>query len=48
MVPIIICNLVSTDSIRIIVVTLSTVSYLLTLSVLTGSRTMELILAGAT
>ena len=48
MMPVVICNLIETISARIIVVMLSTVSYLLILSWLTKSRTMELILAGAT
>ncbi|KAK3936714.1 hypothetical protein QBC46DRAFT_461337 [Diplogelasinospora grovesii] len=46
--PAVICNIVSTISIRIIIVMASTISYLLILSGLTKSRTMELILAGAT
>ncbi|KAL7798569.1 hypothetical protein V8C37DRAFT_368323 [Trichoderma ceciliae] len=48
MMPVIICNLISTVSVRIVVVMLSTISYLLILSWLTKSRTMELVLAGAT
>ncbi|KAH6696606.1 hypothetical protein BKA61DRAFT_623295 [Leptodontidium sp. MPI-SDFR-AT-0119] len=46
--PIVICKSISTISIRIIVITISTVSYLLILSWLTKSRTIELVLAGAT
>ncbi|KAI0023063.1 hypothetical protein F4780DRAFT_125743 [Xylariomycetidae sp. FL0641] len=48
MLPVIICNLVGATSVRIVIVMLSTVSYLLTLSWLTNSKTIELILAGAT
>ncbi len=46
--PVGICNIISTISIRILVVIVCTTMYLLVLSVLTKSRTMELILAGAT
>lgn len=46
--PVVVCNIISTTSVRILVVMVSTISYLLVLSVLTKSRTMELILAGAT
>jgi hypothetical protein len=46
--PVVVCNIISTTSVRIVVVMVSTVSYLLVLSVLTKSRTMELVLAGAT
>lgn len=48
LIPVVICNLISTTSFRIIVVMASTISYLLVVSLLTKSRTMELILAGAT
>ncbi|KAI0133390.1 hypothetical protein F4776DRAFT_133889 [Hypoxylon sp. NC0597] len=48
MMPIIVCNIVSTISVRIVIVMASTITYLLILSTLTRSRTMELILAGAT
>ncbi len=48
LVPVGICNIISTISIRILVVIGCTITYLLVLSVLTKSRTMELILAGAT
>ncbi|KAH8589516.1 hypothetical protein B0O99DRAFT_664524 [Bisporella sp. PMI_857] len=46
--PVIICSTISTISIRMITVIISTVSYLLILSSLTKSRTIELVLAGAT
>ncbi|KAF4630754.1 hypothetical protein G7Y89_g7386 [Cudoniella acicularis] len=46
--PVVICNVISTNSIRIIIIIASTISYLLILSMLTKSRTMELIIAGAT
>ncbi|KAI0852640.1 hypothetical protein F5Y00DRAFT_258490 [Daldinia vernicosa] len=48
MVPVMICNLVSTFSVRIIIIMVFTVSYLLILSCLAKSKTTELILAGAT
>lgn len=48
LIPVVICNIISTTSIRITVVMLSTISYLFILSELTHSRTIELILAGAT
>ncbi|KAK1992551.1 hypothetical protein LX36DRAFT_694201 [Colletotrichum falcatum] len=48
MLPVIICNIVNTASARIIVVMVSTICYLLVLSGLTNSRTMELVVAGAT
>jgi len=46
--PIVVCNIISTTSIRILVVMVSTISYLLVLSLLTKSRSIELILAGVT
>ncbi|KAJ9139048.1 hypothetical protein NKR19_g7574 [Coniochaeta hoffmannii] len=46
--PVVICNLVSTVSIRIAVVMASTIFYLLVISQLTRSKTMDLVLAGAT
>jgi len=46
--PIVVCNIISTTSIRILVVIVSTISYLLVLSLLTKSRSIELILAGVT
>ncbi|KAI7781661.1 hypothetical protein LA080_014427 [Diaporthe eres] len=46
--PVVICNIVGTLSIRVFVVVVSTILYLLVLSVLTKSKTIELILAGAT
>jgi hypothetical protein len=48
LIPVVVCNTISTTSVRIFVVMVSTILYLLVLSVLTKSRTMELILAGAT
>ena len=48
LIPVVICNIISTTSIRIVVVMLSTISYLFILSELTHSKTIELILAGAT
>ena len=46
--PVVVCNLASTLSIRIIVVMASTIFYLLVISQLTRSKTTELVLAGAT
>jgi hypothetical protein len=46
--PVVVCNAVQTTSTRIAVVVLSTIFYLLALSVLTKSKTMELIVATAT
>jgi hypothetical protein len=46
--PVVICNIIGTISIRIFIVIMCTMMYLLVLSALTKSRTMELILAGAT
>ncbi|KAI8629553.1 hypothetical protein F5Y19DRAFT_433455 [Xylariaceae sp. FL1651] len=46
--PVIICDSIHTNSGRIAVVIASTISYLLILSGLTNSRTMDLTLAGAT
>lgn len=46
--PVVMCNIISTTRIRIVIVMISTISYLLILSGLTKSRTMELILAGST
>ncbi|KAK1993570.1 hypothetical protein LX36DRAFT_693638 [Colletotrichum falcatum] len=48
MLPVVICNVVNTASARIIVVMISTICYRLVLSGLTNSRTMELVVAGAT
>ncbi|KAI1376850.1 hypothetical protein F4677DRAFT_76026 [Hypoxylon crocopeplum] len=48
MMPIIICNILTTTTARIVIVMASTITYLLILSGLTRSKTMELILAGAT
>jgi len=48
LIPIVVCNIITTTSIRIAVVMVSTVTYLIILAVLTRSRTIELILAGAT
>jgi Cu/Ag efflux pump CusA len=46
--PVVICNLVRDSMARIFIVMASTVVYLSILSVLTRSRSMELVLAGAT
>lgn len=46
--PVVICNAIQTTSIRIVVVVLSTLVYLLLLSILTKCKTMELIVATAT
>lgn len=46
--PVVICNLINAISVRIVVVIISTVCYLLTLSGLTNSKTIELIVAAAT
>ncbi|KAH8158977.1 hypothetical protein CIB48_g9271 [Xylaria polymorpha] len=46
--PVVICNIISTISGRIVIVIASTVFYLVILSGLTKSRTMELTVAGAT
>ena len=46
--PVIICNIINITSIRIVIVMVSTISYLLILSELTKSKTIELILAAAT
>lgn len=46
--PVVVCSIINTTSVRIAIVMVSTISYLLVLSSLTKSRTMELILAGAT
>lgn len=46
--PVVICNIINTISVRIVIVMISTVSYLLILSGLTKLRTTELMLAAAT
>ena len=46
--PVIICNMTDTTSIRIVIVMVSTIIYLSILAELTQSRTMELVVAGAT
>lgn len=46
--PVAICNLTQKTSSRIVVVMISTIIYLVVLSELTKSRTMELVLAGVT
>jgi len=46
--PVVICNVISKVAVRIIVVMAFTISYLLVLSGLTKSRTIELIVAGTT
>lgn len=46
--PVVICNVTNTTSIRIVIIMISTMVYLAILSELTRSKTMELVLAGAT
>jgi hypothetical protein len=46
--PIIICNLLTTVAARIVIVMLSTIVYLLVLSGLTHAKTTELVIAGTT
>lgn len=46
--PVVICNVTNTASIRIVIIMVSTMVYLAILSELTRSKTMELVLAGAT
>jgi hypothetical protein len=46
--PIVICNVIKSTASRIVVVMISTISYLLVLSGLTRSKTIELIVAGTT
>ncbi|KAF3034659.1 hypothetical protein E8E12_001493 [Didymella heteroderae] len=46
--PVIICNVTDTTSIRIVIVMVSTIIYLSILAELTQSKTMELVVAGAT
>ncbi|KAK4222723.1 hypothetical protein QBC38DRAFT_489203 [Podospora fimiseda] len=46
--PVVVCNLVSTLSLRILIVMACTISYLVILLALTKSKTMELVVAGAT
>jgi hypothetical protein len=46
--PAVICHVTSTISIRLVIIMASTITYLSILSELTQSRTMELVLAGAT
>jgi len=48
LIPVIICNIIKTFSIRIVIVMASTIFFLLILSRLAKSRTIELIIAGAT
>jgi len=48
LVPVILCNVASTVLSRIVVFVVSTVCYLVIISWLTRSKTMELVLAGAT
>ena len=48
LIPVIICNIISTIRIRLVIVMAFTVAYLLILSGLTKPRTIELIIAGAT
>ncbi|ENH68039.1 hypothetical protein FOC1_g10001736 [Fusarium oxysporum f. sp. cubense race 1] len=46
--PIVVCNVVSTAAVRIFIVMLSTIVYLLVLSGLTRAKTTELVVAGTT
>ncbi|RDA95040.1 hypothetical protein CP533_2193 [Ophiocordyceps camponoti-saundersi (nom. inval.)] len=46
--PVVVCNIISTTSVRIVIVLVFTVSYLLILSGLMKSRTKDLVIAGAT
>jgi hypothetical protein len=46
--PVIICNSVTKNLLRIIIVVISTITFLLVVLWLTKSRTIELILTGAT
>ena len=46
--PVVVCNLIASLSVRIGIVVLATVIYLLIVAALTQSRTIDLILAGAT
>ncbi|KAB8228995.1 uncharacterized protein BDW43DRAFT_303436 [Aspergillus alliaceus] len=46
--PVILCNITHSVSLRVIIIMAFTISYLLILSILAKSRTMELIIAGAT
>jgi hypothetical protein len=46
--PVVICNVTNTTSVRIFVVMVSTMSFLIVFSILTKSKTTDLILAGAT
>jgi hypothetical protein len=46
--PVVICNVTNTTSVRIFVVMVSTLSFLVVFSILTKAKTTDLILAGAT
>lgn len=46
--PVVICNIIKTPLVRILVVMVSTITYLIVISAFTKSRTIELVLAGAT
>lgn len=46
--PVVICNITSAISVRIVIIVISTMSYLSILAELTQSKTMELVVAGAT
>ncbi|KAI1045111.1 hypothetical protein LB505_011915 [Fusarium chuoi] len=46
--PIVVCNVVSTAAVRIFIVMMSTIVYLLVLSGLTRAKTTELVVAGTT
>ncbi|KAK6831667.1 hypothetical protein RU639_002681 [Aspergillus parasiticus] len=46
--PVILCNITTSATLRVIIIMAFTISYLLILSILAKSRTIELIIAGAT
>ncbi len=46
--PVVVCNVVNRIPIRITIIMVSTICYLAILAALTRSRTMEIIIAGAT
>ena len=46
--PVVLCNIITTNSARVAIIMGSTAAYLCVLSILVQARTIELILAGAT
>ncbi|KAF2626793.1 hypothetical protein BU25DRAFT_72116 [Macroventuria anomochaeta] len=46
--PVVICNMANSTTVRLIIIVISTICYLFILSEMTKSRTIELVLAGAT